>query len=65
MDVLRNSLAGLLADVSLVTEHPFSAAVRKEGRRTETIAIWTCPWVYFQLQDMALVAKQDQNQEKN
>lgn len=33
MDVLHNSLAGWLVDVSLVTEHPFSAAVSREGRQ--------------------------------
>lgn len=41
MDVLHNSLAGRLVDGSLVTEHPLSAAVgregRRESRRTETV----------------------------
>lgn len=43
MGALRNSLAGWAVDVSLVTEHPFSAAVsgegREESRLTETITV--------------------------
>lgn len=53
MDALHNSLAGRLVDVSLVTEHPFSAAVSREGRqesrRTETVTGSICPWVYLQI----------------
>lgn len=32
MDVLRNSLAARPVDESLVTEHPFSTTVSREGR---------------------------------
>lgn len=48
MDTLHNSLAGWLVDVSLVTEHPFSATVSREGRQ-ETVTSWICPWVYLHI----------------
>lgn len=37
MDVLHNSLAGRLVDVSLVTEHPLSTAVSREGRQESRV----------------------------
>lgn len=53
MEALHNSLAGRLVDVSLVTEHPFSTAVgregRREGRRMETVTSSICPWVYLHI----------------